>query len=582
MGCHKWSISGGEPMLRQDFAEIFEYISENCNSYALNTNGTLITPKIAKLLKRKGTKMVSLYGASAEVHDSITKSPGSFEATMQGFAYLKEAGAGFMVQLIPMRDNYHQFNEMVKLAESLSKYYRIGASWLYLSSCGSPKRNKCIREERLSAKELLAIDKPTISFEDGMEEALGCQNTKDTDYLLSSCINSKAAFHIDPYGQMTFCSFIKAPLRYDLTKGSFRECWEEFIPSLATKVKATEEYRKNCGSCTLRKECRWCAVYGYLEHGNFNAKVEYLCALAKEKQNFKQNWQRNHRRYFKIADLTIQVDADLAFRENTFHSKFKAFEVDSPGEETIYIRHHFSLPDLEGKDLGEKVYHKPPWLIYKKNASWLYLGISALKDKGKLHKLAVFNTPHTRGTIYNDKEEAFLKGSLTSLTLFPTDQILLARILADRGGCYLHSCGVNFKGKGLLFAGQAEAGKSTIARLLKGKAELLCDDRMIVRNSKEGFKIYGTWGSGEIAEVSANSAPLRAILFLEKAERNQLIPLTDKKEATKRLLGCLIKPLVDQEWWEKTLLLIDKLAREPCYVLRFTRSIRVVKLFEKL
>ena len=56
---------------------------------------------------------------------------------MRGFAYLKEAGAGFTVQLIPMRDNYHQFDEMVQLAQSLSPHYRIGAAWLYLSACGS-------------------------------------------------------------------------------------------------------------------------------------------------------------------------------------------------------------------------------------------------------------------------------------------------------------------------------------------------------------------------------------------------------------------------------------------------------------
>lgn len=33
MGCRKWSISGGEPMLRPDFAEIFEYITSKSVSY---------------------------------------------------------------------------------------------------------------------------------------------------------------------------------------------------------------------------------------------------------------------------------------------------------------------------------------------------------------------------------------------------------------------------------------------------------------------------------------------------------------------------------------------------------------------
>ena len=94
MGCQKWNLSGGEPMLRPDFAEIFDFLTAKAVYYRLNTNGTLITPAIARLLRRQGGKMVALYGATAEVNDHITRSPGSFAAAMQGFAYLKEAGAG--------------------------------------------------------------------------------------------------------------------------------------------------------------------------------------------------------------------------------------------------------------------------------------------------------------------------------------------------------------------------------------------------------------------------------------------------------------------------------------------------------
>ncbi|MCK7525090.1 MAG: hypothetical protein MZV64_49535 [Ignavibacteriales bacterium] len=41
--------------------------------YTLNTNGTLITPAIARLLRRTGTKLVALYGATAAVHDAVTR-----------------------------------------------------------------------------------------------------------------------------------------------------------------------------------------------------------------------------------------------------------------------------------------------------------------------------------------------------------------------------------------------------------------------------------------------------------------------------------------------------------------------------
>lgn len=122
-----------------------------------------------------------------------------------------------------------------------------------------------------------------------------------------------------------------------------------------------------------------------------------------------------------------------------------------------------------------------------------------------------------------------------------------------------------------------------MATLLKRKAEILCDDRIIIRRRSEGFRIYGTWSHGDVPEVSANSAPLRAVLFLEKAEENKILAVNDKKEITKRLLSCLIKPFVTVDWWHKTLVLIDKIADHvPCYVLRFDKSGRVVKLLENL
>jgi MoaA/NifB/PqqE/SkfB family radical SAM enzyme len=72
MGCREWALSGGEPMLRPDFVEIFEHVALSSAWYTLNTNGTLITPAIARLLRRKGTTLVALYGATAGIHDAVT------------------------------------------------------------------------------------------------------------------------------------------------------------------------------------------------------------------------------------------------------------------------------------------------------------------------------------------------------------------------------------------------------------------------------------------------------------------------------------------------------------------------------
>lgn len=571
-------------MLRPDFSEIFEYIIGQCATYSLNTNGTLITPQIAMLLRNKGHKMIALYGATKDVHDNITRSSGSFDATMRGFQYLKEAGACFTVQLIPMRSNYHQFREMVALAQSLSKHYRIGASWFYLSAAGDKTINNEIKKQRLDPQDVISIAPPDLFFQK-TEKDKGRSYCCDRDhqaYLFSSCVSSRRDFHIDPYGAMTFCCFLKRPdMRYDLRAGSFEDCWENFIPSLAKKIPVTESYQKSCGSCNLREDCRACPVYVYLEKGRFDQKIDYLCAVAKENKKFKDNWKKQHQRYFRIADMTVKVETDLPITPSTFHSKFRFFATSPASEDIIRLRHHFKLPDIADWDLGTEVYRRVPWAIYQQQDSWIYLGI--MPNSKDLHQVAVFNADHTRVRIYNKGLESFQKGNLSSLTMFPSDQMLLARVLAHRQGFYLHSCGVDFQGKGLLFAGHSEAGKSTMATLLKGKAKILCDDRIIIRKRQGGFRIFGTWSHGDVPDVSVDSAPLSAIMFLEKANENELIKITNQKEIVQKMLSCLIQPFVTLDWWQRTLAIIDQVITEtPCYVLRFDKSGKIVQKLNKI
>lgn len=589
MGCQAWSISGGEPLLRPDFVEIFDYITVKAVSYNLNTNGTLITPEIASLLKRKGRKMVALYGATAIVHDHVTRNPGSFEATMRGFAYLKEANVGFEVQIIPMRSNFHQYNEMLELAESLSPYYRVGAPWLFLSARASRSRNNEIIRQRLDPAEVLELDAPNPSFEAAESLAHSKPETpcgrvaRGDDRLFAACIAERRDFHIDPYGGMSFCYFIKDPaLRFNLRKESFQSVWDKLIPELADTVHGGTEYLENCGSCDLRRDCRWCGVYGYLEHQRFSAKVDYLCQVARQNRHFKEDWKLEHLRYYQIAGITIQVTASFPIVDATFDNKFAPFQVDGPGEDNISLRLESPIPNKEDLRLGKEIYRRPPWAIYRQSHTWIYMGIPQDNSDVPPHSLAIFEDDHRQGSIYRDPD-VYERGGLGSLTTFPSDQILIARILADREGVYLHSSAISIDGQGLLFVGHSEAGKSTMLKMLHGCGEILCDDRNIVRRWPDGFKVHGTWSHGELPDVSPASAPLRAILFIEKANTNELIPITEKREYLARVLSYVIRPLVDISWWDKTLSLFGKLTVEvPAYRLRFDKSGQVRNILQSL
>lgn len=215
-----------------------------------------------------------------------------------------------------------------------------------------------------------------------------------------------------------------------------------------------------------------------------------------------------HRRHYKIADITIQVESELAITDQTFAPKFSRFQTNGPGDETVVIHHRFGLPSLQGYDLGQLVYRQMPWAIYQTKSSWIYLGISSNTESPQVFQVGVLSGDHSRARIYHGESyrQSYLAGNCASLTLFPSDQILLGRYLAEHAGCFFHSAGAILDGRGMLFVGHSQAGKSTLVKMLQGRAEILCDERNIVRATDGAFKVHGTWSHGEIPMVSPNSA----------------------------------------------------------------------------
>ena len=294
-----------------------------------------------------------------------------------------------------------------------------------------------------------------------------------------------------------------------------------------------------------------------------------------------------HRRYFQIAGITVCVESDLDFNEVKFKEEFAPFAVEGPGKDNVTLHHHFGLPDLTGQDLGKTVYRKVPWAISRKGDKWFYLGIASEAQEAELQWVGIFNADHTDAVIYSPErlKDIVRKTSQGwySLSLFPTDQVWLAPLLADRSAVLLHSAGVILNGQGLLFVGHSDAGKSTTVNMLKGRAEILCDDRNVARCRDDGWHIHGTWSHGDVADVSSASAPLRAILFLQQDRCNEILPLTDRKAIWKLLLGTLIKSVVTAEWWQKEIDILEQIIRDvPCYTMRFDKSGRIVPELGKL
>ncbi|HEY4682720.1 MAG TPA: radical SAM protein [Candidatus Acidoferrales bacterium] len=114
-------LSGGEPLFRKDIFEIARYGTECGLRVALATNGTLVTPEVARKIAWAGVRRVSisLDGADAATHDSFRGIPGAFAAALRGIEHLQSAGVPVQINTTIARHNAHQLPAILDLALAL-------------------------------------------------------------------------------------------------------------------------------------------------------------------------------------------------------------------------------------------------------------------------------------------------------------------------------------------------------------------------------------------------------------------------------------------------------------------------------
>ncbi len=109
------SFTGGEPTLRDDLCELIAFAREQGMRVNLITNGTTITREAADALVRSGlnSAQVSLEGGSADVHDALTRQPGSFQATCGGIRSLRRTGIHVHTNTTITRGNIDSLEDIV-------------------------------------------------------------------------------------------------------------------------------------------------------------------------------------------------------------------------------------------------------------------------------------------------------------------------------------------------------------------------------------------------------------------------------------------------------------------------------------
>lgn len=128
-------------------------------------------------------------------------------------------------------------------------------------------------------------------------------------------------------------------------------------------------------------------------------------------------------------------------------------------------------------------------------------------------------------------------GNLTRYAIFNLSRICYASLLILHNGFLIHGCGIADNGKGYLFIGPPESGKTTIAKKSTGKT-VLSDDCSAVRCLKNKWYIFGTpWGGRENI-----GCKLSTIFFLKKADKLKIKKLK-KSSSFLSLLSQFILPI---------------------------------------
>lgn len=272
-GCLWLLITGGEPLLRKDFLETYTYAKKKGFLITLFTNGTLITQEVADYLAewQPFSVEITLYGATKDTYESVTRIPGSFKRCKRGIDLLLERKIPLGLKTMMMTLNHNELFQMREYAEELGVKFRFDPT---LNPRLDGSKTPC--KFRLSPEEVVKLDladeKRVKEWREYCEKFTGSFHADG----LFTCGAGVSTFHMDPYGQLSACEMTRFQ-QYDLRCGSFKEGWYQSIPEFLT-LKSKGDYL--CGQCELISLCDQCPGWASLENGNPEAPVEYLCQIA--------------------------------------------------------------------------------------------------------------------------------------------------------------------------------------------------------------------------------------------------------------------------------------------------------------
>jgi len=274
-GCLWLCITGGEPLVRPDFRDIYSYAKHKGFIITIFSNGTLLTPIIADFLVKQPPFVIdiTLYGMTAETYEKVTGVPGSFSRCINGIELAVERHLPVKLKTIILTLNAHELHDMRRYAKRLGVGFRYDPL-INAKVDGSVEPTKY----RLSPEKIVSLE----MADDQLVEELSREYTRlcgvrGNREFLYTCGAGTNNCHITSDGKLNLCTISRVPA-YDLRKGTIYDGVHHIFPKILAKKRTRYS---ECQECPALNVCGQCPAWAELEHGDPEAKVEFLCQTAK-------------------------------------------------------------------------------------------------------------------------------------------------------------------------------------------------------------------------------------------------------------------------------------------------------------
>jgi len=265
------ALSGGEVLMRRDFFDIVEHARRRLFNVKIKTNGVMIREPEARRLRQLGVEQVqiSVYSHRPEVHDGITKLPGSLRRTIEAIRFLKLQGLKVSMANVLMTANLFDNHGVMSLAKDLGVSYTLDPTI-------TPKidGNTAILALRAPAAELRRVFQ-NEELVGNVAEFCAPPAAPDEDVMDGyPCSAGHTSCYISPYGDVFPCVQFPLPSG-NLRREKFVEIWRH-----SSALKEVRSIRARdlttCSTCSHVGSCSRCPGLAYME-GNMRGPSSADC-----------------------------------------------------------------------------------------------------------------------------------------------------------------------------------------------------------------------------------------------------------------------------------------------------------------